>query len=75
MVDYPERQLRCFLPNPPLSLRVLNLERPSFPSKVLTALVTAIALLDVIWGFGARARIHQDLYRRFSELAIAIQAS
>jgi hypothetical protein len=39
-------------------------------SKVLTALVTAIALLDVIWGFGARARIHQDLYRRFSELAI-----
>jgi hypothetical protein len=34
MVDYPERQLRCFLPNPPLSLRVLNLERPSFPREL-----------------------------------------
>ena len=39
-------------------------------SKILTALITAIALLDVIWGFGARARLHQDLYRRFSELAV-----
>ena len=44
----------------------------SLLSKILTFLMTAIALADVIVSFGARARLHQDLYRRFSELAIEI---
>ena len=37
-----------------------------------TFVVMGIALADVIFGFGARARLHQDLYRRFSELAVEI---
>jgi hypothetical protein len=44
----------------------------SLLSKILTFLITAIALADVILSFGARARLHQDLYRRFSELAIEL---
>lgn len=43
-----------------------------FLSKVLTAVITVIALGNVILGFGARARLHQDLYRKFSELAIEV---
>jgi hypothetical protein len=39
---------------------------------VLTAAVTILALADIIFGFGRRARMYQDLYRQFSDLAIAI---
>ncbi|MGH7054194.1 MAG: hypothetical protein ACREFA_10305, partial [Stellaceae bacterium] len=41
-------------------------------SKILTAMVTAMALADVILAFGSRARTYADLYRKFSDLAIEI---
>jgi hypothetical protein len=47
-------------------------EHASLLAKILTAAVTAIGLADVILRFGQRARLHQDLYRRFSDLAIEI---
>jgi hypothetical protein len=44
----------------------------SWLPKILTAIITVIALADVIFACGTRSRIHQDLYRRFSDLAIEI---
>ena len=41
-------------------------------AKILTFLVAGISLANVIFSFGSRSRIHQDLYRRFSELAIEV---
>lgn len=41
-------------------------------AKILTFGVAAISLADVIFSFGARARLHQDLYRRFSDLAVEV---
>jgi hypothetical protein len=41
-------------------------------AKVLTFAVAAISLADVIFSFGARSRLHQDLYRRFAELAVEV---
>jgi len=41
-------------------------------AKILTFFVAAISLADVIFSFGARSRLHQDLYRRFAELAVEV---
>jgi hypothetical protein len=42
-----------------------------FP-KIATAFVAAFGLADVVLNFGARARLHEELYRKFSELAVEI---
>jgi hypothetical protein len=50
---------------------ILGGEKSSITTS-LTAAVTILALADITFGFGRRSRIYQDLYRQFSELAIAI---
>jgi hypothetical protein len=51
---------------------VLLGDSKSLSAAALTFIVTALALLDIIVAFSQKARLHQDLYRRFSDLAIEI---
>jgi hypothetical protein len=51
---------------------VLMGEHGSLFSKIATGIVALLSLAAVVLGFGRCARAHQDLYRKFSDLAIEI---
>ncbi len=42
-------------------------------SKISAAITVALAAIDLVWGLSHRARDHEILFRRFSDLAIKIR--